>query len=607
MKPSPSTYSESHSAHAGGPNPNGRREITVRFSGIAGDGVVTCGLVVARAAASMGLDVMVNDIFSAEIRGKGKSTTTVRFANETVNSMGDGVEVLIGLAGKESIDEVEAVRPGGCVIYGSSIPGDLPEDDSLAAQIRPDIHGFGVPLRKLANLATGSNRGRNFVAIGALCYLYTLPYEPFLGLIEDLFGRKGQRVVDMNKKAFELGVEYCRENYPLTFTFEAGENPEGEKSLWTGNQAIAQGAMDSGLRFFAGYPITPATKVMELCAKDLPKMGGWTIQVEDEIAAIANVMGAFFAGKRSMTATSGPGLALMSEMIGLGVMAEIPAVIVDVQRGGPSTGMPTKVEQGDLNIALYGGAGDCPRVVMAPSTVKECYEGIQQGLDIAEEYQTPVIFLSDLFLGQRTVTTDLQTHVDRDRCTRRKPATEDLAGYQRFKNTKDGVSPLLVPGEEGGFYTITGLEHTESGAPNYESDIHLAMTEKRYRKFESLAATLEPAEVLGDGDAPIGIATWGSTLGAVIDGMALAKAEGAPSKVIKSIMINPQHEESFRAFFRSCKRIIVFEMNFEGQYASLLKSRYGIKPVEVHIPSVDPVSPRKVADTIIEVQHELAH
>jgi 2-oxoglutarate ferredoxin oxidoreductase subunit alpha len=607
MKPSSSTSLANLLQPAGGTDARAkRRDISVRFCGVAGDGVVTCGRVLAGAAAGMGLDLMVNDIFSAEIRGKGKSTTTVRFASRTVHSMGDGVEVLIALAGKESIDEIADVRPGGSVIYGASMPGDLPEDDSVAAHLRPDINGFGVPLRKLANLATGTNQGRNLVAIGAMVYLYSLPREPFLEQIAKALGKKGARALEMNTRAFMLGYEYCQERYPLNFELEMGEG-FAARELINGNEALAQGAMDWGLKFYAGYPITPATKIMELCAKDLPKLGGWTIQVEDEIAAISNVLGAGFAGKRAMTATSGPGLALMSEMIGLSVMGEVPAVIVDVQRGGPSTGMPTKVEQSDLNLALYGGAGDCPRVVMAPSTVRECYSGIQLALDLAEKYQTPVIFLSDLFLGQRTVTTTIDRRVDRDRCTRKKPTPEDLVNYQRFRLTEDGVSPLVVPGEEGALYTVTGLEHTPAGNPNYEGRMHKTMTEKRYAKFEAMKADLPPAKVIGDPDAVIGIATWGSTVGAVREGMEIAAEQGVRSKLITSIMINPQHEESFREFFDSCEAVIIPEMNHEGQYAAVLKSRYGIRPIEMHIPAVDPVSPGRIARKIVEVHNSLVY
>ena len=580
------------------------KELSVRFCGIAGDGVVTSGKILAGATAHVGMHVMVNDIYSAEIRGLGKSTTTVRFSSSKVHSMGDGIDVLIGMAAVESIDEVRDVKPDGIVIYDSSTPGDVKEDESLAAHIPAEINGYGVPLKALANKASGTDRGRNIVAIGAMCYFYSLPKKIVLDQLKRLFARKGERVVESNANAFTFGYDYCAENYPLRNEFEYADGAS-PRELTSGNEALFRGALDCGLKMFAGYPITPATKIMEIAAKELPKYDGWTIQVEDEIAAISAIVGAGYAGSRSMTSTSGPGLSLMSEMINMAVMAEIPTVIVNVQRGGPSTGLPTKVEQGDLNIALYGGAGDSPRVVMAPSTSEECYSGIQLAFDLAEKYQTPVIFLSDLFLGQRIETVQIEERVNRDRNTRVRPTAEELKDYQRYRITENGISPLIIPGEEGAYYSITGLEHSVSGNPNFEPDVHQMMTEKRFRKFETMSREIPPADVIGDKDARIGIATWGSTLGAILEGMEIARERGVKSKLIKSIMIYPQHEDSFREFFESCSIIVVPEMNYQGQYAALLKSRYNIKPVEIHIPAVDPVSPEKISSKLVELNNEL--
>ncbi|MDP7437699.1 MAG: 2-oxoacid:acceptor oxidoreductase subunit alpha [Candidatus Marinimicrobia bacterium] len=580
-------------------------EIKIRFCGIAGDGIVASGKIFAGACAKIGLHVMVNNIYSAEIRGLGKSSATIRFSTSKLYSMGDGLDLLVGMVGRESIIDLRDVKPGGNVIYDTSTIGDVEEEESLVSHITPEIQGHSLPIKNLANEATGTNQGKNLVAIGAICYFYSLPPDMFIDQIKTVFAHKGEHVIDVNIKAFNLGRECFRENYPLNNRFEFDKNAE-PKTLTSGNDAIAKGAIDCGLKFFAGYPITPATMIMEIAAKELPKLGGWTLQMEDEIAAIGAVLGASFAGRRAMTATSGPGLSLMSEMINLSVMAEIPAIIVDVQRGGPSTGLPTKVEQGDLNIALYGGAGDSPRVVMAPSNSEECYSGIQLAFDIAEKYQTPVIFLSDLFLGQRIETVTIKENVDRDRCTRKKPTQEQLENFQRYQITDDGVSPLIVPGEPGAVYSTTGLEHSVTGNPNYESDVHSMMTAKRFRKFESIVADLPHAVILGDETAEIGIAGWGSTIGSILEGMELAKEQGVKTKLIKSIMIHPQRENLFRKFFASCKRIIVPEMNHQGQYAALLKSRYGIKPNEIHIPAVNPVSPLKIAQKIMETNSELS-
>ncbi len=580
-------------------------EITIRFCGIAGDGIVASGKIIASACANIGLHVMVNNIYSAEIRGMGKSSATIRFSKSKLYSMGDGLDLLVGMKGKESIIDLRDVKEGGNVFYDTSTIGDVEEEDSLVSYIAPEIQGHGLPIQKLANEATGTNQGKNVVTIGAICYFYSLPPKMFVEQIKSVLAHKGEHVIDVNIKAFNLGYEYFKEHYPFNNQFEIEKKLE-PRALTSGNDAIAKGALDCGLKFYAGYPITPATRIMEIAAKELPKLGGWTLQMEDEIAAIGAVLGAWFAGKRAMTATSGPGLSLMSEMINLSVMAEIPTVIVNVQRGGPSTGLPTKVEQGDLNIALYGGAGDSPRVVMAPSNSEECYSGIQLAFDIAEKYQIPVIFLSDLFLGQRIETVTIKENIDRDRCTRKKPTPEELENFQRYQITDDGVSPLIVPGESGAVYSTTGLEHSVTGNPNYEEEVHSMMTAKRFRKFDSIVEDLPHADILGDETAEIGIAGWGSTIGSILEGMKLAKKQGVKTKLIKSIMIHPQRENLFRKFFASCKKIIVPEMNYQGQYAALLKSRYGIKPIEIHIPAVNPVSPLKIAQKIMEASSELS-
>lgn len=580
-----------------------QKDISVRFCGIAGDGIVTSGKIWSGAAAQLGLDLMVNDNFSAEIRGLGKSTTDIRVSPEKVLSMGDGIDVLVAMSGEDSIVELRDIKPGGFVIYDCDDSEEARENHPLTKHIPEGIKAYPVPLKQFSNKAIGNTIGRNIVSMGALSYLVGLPSEMFTKLIKNKLLKKGEKIAQANIQAFQLGRNYCGENYGQHTSMDIPENLESKTTI-TGNDAVAQGALDCGLQFFAGYPITPATKIMEIAALELPKMGGWMLQAEDEIAAIGAVLGSWFAGRRAMTSTAGPGLALMSEMINMAVMSEIPLVIANVQRGGPSTGLPTKVEQGDLNIAMYGGSGDSPRVVMAPSTTEECYTGIQLAFDLAEKYQTPVIFLSDLFLGQQTVVDTIDRKVDRNRSTRVKPTDDALMDYNRFHNTEDGISPWVVPGEEGAFYSVTGLEHSETGNPNFDAGVHLRMQDKRFRKFETMKADLPMPEIFGDEEAEIGLTCWGSPTGAILEGMQIARKEGIKSKLITSIMINPQPEEYFQEFFDSCEQIIIPEMNHFGQYAQLMRSRYGIRPVELHIPSVKPPSPRVIADKIKEVKNE---
>ncbi len=581
----------------------GQKDVTVRFCGIAGDGIVTCGNIWSRASAQLGMDLLVNDNFSAEIRGLGKSTTDIRVSPDKVLSMGDGIDVLVALTGNDAISDLDAIKPGGFVIYDCEPTEEALAGHVLTGHIPDSVKSYPIPLTRFSNEATQSTIGRNLVAMGGLSYLIGLKSEMFLGLIESKLIKKGEKVVRVNQDAFKLGRNFCREQYGQHTSLDtpAGVEP---KSIITGNEAVAQGALDCGLEFFAGYPITPATKIMEICAKELPKLGGWMLQSEDEIAAIGAVLGAWFAGKRAMTSTAGPGLALMSEMINMGVMSEVPLVIANVQRGGPSTGLPTKVEQGDLNIAMYGGSGDSPRVVMAPTTSEECYTGIQLAFELAEKYQTPVIFLSDLFLGQQSVVNTIKRNKTRGHTARVKPNEDDLKDYNRFSDTETGVSPWIVPGEEGAYYSITGLEHSDTGNPNFDAGVHERMQDKRARKFEVMKEELPAPMIYGDEDAEIGLTCWGSPTGAILEGMEIAREQGIKSKLIVSVMINPQPEHHFHRFFESCREIIIPEMNHSGQYANLMKSRYGIRPIELHCPSVRLVSPNEIARKIKEVHHE---
>lgn len=580
------------------------KDARVRFCGIAGDGIVTCGKIWSGACAHLGLDLMVNDNFSAEIRGLGKSTTDIRFSPGRVISMGDGIDVLVAMTDQDAIVDLKDIKPGGFVIYDCDDSEEAIREHPLTEHIPEHVKAYPVPLKTFSNQTVNSTIGRNMVAMGALSYLLDLPPGMFVKLIEDKLLKKGERIARMNTDAFQTGSDFCRDKFGRHTSLDVPEGLDSKTTI-TGNMALARGALDCGLQFFAGYPITPATTIMEIVARELPKLGGWMLQSEDEIAALGAVLGAWFAGRRAMTSTAGPGLALMSEMINMAVMSEIPLVIANVQRGGPSTGLPTKVEQGDLNIAMYGGSGDSPRVVMAPATCEECYTGIQLAFDLAEKYQTPVIFLSDLFLGQQTVVNTISPRVERNRSTRVKPGEEELSDYHRFRDTESGVSPWLAPGEEGAFYSVTGLEHSDTGNPNFAAEVHLRMQEKRFRKFEAMKTEVPEPKITGDMDAEIGLACWGSPTGAVIEAMDIAREEGVESKLITSIMINPQREEVFRRFFASCRRIIIPEMNHFGQYAGLMKSRYGIRPVEMHLPGVTPASPRQIADKIKEVNNEL--
>jgi 2-oxoglutarate ferredoxin oxidoreductase subunit alpha len=300
----------------------------------------------------------------------------------------------------------------------------------------------------------------------------------------------------------------------------------------TGNQATALGALAAGCRFYAGYPITPATSIMEFLSQQMPQVGGTLIQAEDEIAAITMAIGASYGGVKAMTATSGPGLALMIEAIGHASMTEVPVVLVDVQRAGPSTGMPTKTAQGDLFMALYAANDEAPRFVIAPDSVEDCFYQMVNAFNLAEKYQMPVMVLTDQAMSERVETIrpiDLSRIQVVDRLKPDLDGDGRENGYQRYALTEDGVSPMAIPGMRGGHYVAEGLEHNERGAPNYTPEMHRAMTEKRHRKVESARRELRHWSVVdewGDPGAEIGIIGWGSTKGTVREAMARAMQEG---------------------------------------------------------------------------------
>jgi 2-oxoglutarate ferredoxin oxidoreductase subunit alpha len=310
-----------------------------------------------------------------------------------------------------------------------------------------------------------------------------------------------------------------------------------------GNAAIARGALDAGIDTFFGYPITPATSIMERLANEMPKRGGRLLQTEDEISAISAVVGAGFTGARAATSTSGPGLSLMAEMLGMGVIGEVPGVVFVSQRGGPSTGMPTKTEQSDLHMAVYGGHGDAPRIVIAPTNVDGCYRCAGKAFEMAEAYQTPVIVLIDLYLSNRYETVVFPARPPFEADLNRKPGKQAAgAQYKRYALTEDHVSPRAVPGDKGGMHVVTGLEHNELGRPNDSAELHTAMSRKRHEKLKRALKHPDFTQFkrFGDeGPVDVGVISWGSNFGECLEAMLKARAEGIRCAAMKVVMLSP--------------------------------------------------------------------
>ena len=555
-------------------------DIQIAICGSAGDGTIAAGSILKHAMANAGYRVIAFDTYPAEIRGFGKCIARVRITSEQVYSMKAQTDVLISLNDGHAIPHVGEVRNFGSVIYESEPITDLAEGTHISGHVRPGQIPYGLSIRGLSEQATGANRSRNMVILGFLAGLYKMPFDVFHEAITSKFGTRGKTIIENSIAAFDAGVEVARESYRFDLVKLNDPPPRKvhEVSILTGNEAVVRGCLDAGIDMYFGYPITPATTIMEGLATELPKRGKRMLQTEDEIAAISATIGAGYAGVRAATATSGPGLALMTEMLGLGVMAEVPAVIFVSQRGGPSTGMPTKTEQSDLNIAIYGGAGDAQRIVLAPTSVEGCYYCAGKAFEFAERFQTPVIVLLDLYLSNRfesvMFSDDWSFNLDAGKRLQKRGNKR----YRRFEITKTGISPRAVPGQAGGIHTATGLEHDEYGQPNYEPEVHSRMSEKRHDKL--LRALKHPDFInykrFGDrGSVDVGLLAWGSTFGEVLEAMQLARREGIRCAAMKVIMLSPLPVEPISAFFDDCAEVLIPELNYEGQFANLISGALG--------------------------------
>jgi 2-oxoglutarate/2-oxoacid ferredoxin oxidoreductase subunit alpha len=550
--------------------------LVIKICGSAGDGAISAVEILNRACALMGFHIMNFDSYPAEIRGFGKSVGHTRISKTPLLTPGRYADCLVALNDKHAITELKRIKPDVAILYDSLPPDYIEEDCAIAGFIEPGMSGYGVPLRELSTQAVKSARSRNIVALGAIAAIYNLDPEAFIEAINIRFARKPAIVREINRIALKMGHEYIQDHRerPVHKTLPSGRQHDRPIRIVNGNEAAATGALDAGVTLYAGYPITPATKIMEYLAKKLPPKGGTVVQTEDEIAAIGHVVGAGYAGKRAMTATSGPGLCLMTEMLNLAVQAEIACVLINSMRGGPSTGLPTKTEQSDLNLALYGGSGDSPRVVLAPANVPECYVMTRRAFEIAETFQTPVFLLLDFFLSNRFEDVDETVFETFEPGMFERRIAEPVADtpFERFCITDNGISPAAFPGMPGLQHPVTGLEHTPCGFPNYEGDNHRAMTEKRHRKFIGLKDAWPPPDVIGPkGHLNIGVISWGSSIGAVREALASLELKGLNIGGYFPRLLQPLQTAPLNTFANRCDRLVAVELNSSGQLAGLIE------------------------------------
>jgi 2-oxoglutarate ferredoxin oxidoreductase subunit alpha len=536
------------------------RSVVVALVGSGGDGVALLGDLLLKMAARQGLYGMMVQSYGPQIRG-GESAAVVRIAGAEVQYEGELADLILcfRLRDLARFQGTVRLRPGGTLVLDREETADPPVWLGAAEAKR-----YQFSFARWENGIEIEGPPKNMLGLGLLCRALGWPVDLAREILTERFARRRERL-RANLDALDLG--FAADDPPCHVI--PGGHPDG-LLVESGNEAIARGAIEAGLRFFAGYPITPSSEILETLLDELPPTGGRVVQAEDEIAAMGMVLGASFGGAPSMTATSGPGLSLMTEMIGLSSMAELPAVIVDCQRAGPATGMPSRTEQSDLYHAIYGGHGDFPRAVLGVFDVVHAREIMIRAFHLSESYQLPVIVLSDAYVAQRRQIRDpLPRQADPPARARwaggSGPARFDLGG-------EHGVNPFRVPGDHGGTYLAAGIEHTPEGHPTADTGTHHRMNEKRFRKLLGIAReTKDWFRVLGNSRAPRGIVAWGSQYGLLREWVV-----GRPEyRVFLPEILHPFPLEGFTAWRKDLETIDVVELNYQGQFHRYLSGLDG--------------------------------
>lgn len=550
-------------------------EAVIRIAGNSQDGIQALGGFLARLAGRSEQEVMTFMTIPSTISG-GPSIFQVRIGTGEVLSSGDEADVLLAFYQHSYEDHIGSLKKGGLVLYDSDHVEPKPE-------WQENYRHAGVPISSLTVEAIGGtakDKGKNLFALGVVARIFDLNTPKLEQLITERFTGKDTSVTRNAILAFQAGYGFSLGDLVKPFRFAETAQKGRTQVVMNGNEAIGYGMLAAGVRFGAAYPITPWSDVMELLRRELPKYGGTFVQCEDEIAACCMALGASYAGMVAVTGSSGPGIALKAEAIGWGVMAEVPLVIVNVQRGGPSTGLPTQVEQSDLNVACFGGHGDSPRVVLAPSNVEDCFYAAIEAVNIARKYSVPVFLLTDQAIGSRIEAfdePDLQKV-----CQNIAPRLEPVADHKPYDlSDPDAPARHLPPGTRilsGKYPIVTGLEHDELGHPTASPKYHTVMTAKRRNKLRRLATELPKPEIYGDAQGEALLVGWGSSIGPIREAVDRMRSGGAKVSALNIRYINPLPEGLDQAF-SGFKHVLVVELNDEGLYGygqlgGLLRARF---------------------------------
>ncbi len=552
--------------------------MTIKIGGEAGMGVESGGAGLTKALSRGGLYVFALQDYMSRIRG-GHNFFQIRVSTRELYTHTDDVHLLIAFT-KDCIERHHGeVVKGGAIVYDEALAFDAAAIKEFGIQACP------IPLTKLATEIGGHRIMANTCALGATAGMTGYDFERIKDIIETNFRKKGDEVIAKNLAVAKAGYDYAHDKYAKDFHYKlepVNANPKDRRMVLHGNQAIGLGAIAAGCKFISAYPMTPATSIFEYITSKANKYGIISKQTEDELAAILFAIGANHGGVRAMTCTSGGGFSLMVEALGLASITETPLVVAEVQRGGPSTGLPTRTEQPDLEFVISASHGESPRIVIAPSTIEECFEMGVRAFNLAEKYQCPVIILSDLHLSSQLRSIDKSrfdvagVKVDRGEILS-DVQLDKISDYKRHALTESGISPRAIPGHRNGVYVTTSDEHTEYGYAVEEAEPRNKMMEKRMRKMERAVQEMEAPELYGDRDADFTFVCWGSTYGAVREAVDILRKNKMKVNLLKFTDIWPFPEDKVKPLLEKAKHLVAVENNFTGQLANVIRRSTGIK------------------------------
>jgi 2-oxoglutarate/2-oxoacid ferredoxin oxidoreductase subunit alpha len=544
-----------------------RRCTTWMVGGVAGAGINSTGELFGRCFTRGGLNVFAYLEYPSLIRG-GHNSYHIRVSPAQIYSQIREIDLLLCL-NRETFDlHHDDISATGGIVFD-------PEDFDIAEdEVKKGVSWFPVPFGKIVKENEGMDVMRNMVALGASLALLSYPLNYLNDLIAHQFGKKGEKVVELNKKMAKAGYEYMKSHFdPDKFPHQVKPTEEEARMLMTGNQAFSYGAMAAGCKFFAAYPMTPASSTLSVFAKHDQELGMVIRQTEDELSAVLHTIGASYAGVRAMTATSGGGFALMNEAISMAGIAEVPLVLLEVQRPGPGTGMPTWTSQGDLQYVLNAGHDEFPKIVMAPGDVKEAYRMIQHAFNYAEQYHLPVMIVSDKYLSESLYSVDdfgEKIEIDRGPLAAEGNKFEEQ-DFPRYQVTDSGVSPRTLPGMKTGRYVSNSYEHNEFGDLEERPEMRNAQHSKRLRKLDEILEEMPPVNVYGPDEAVLSVVAWGSTKAPVLEAMRRLARQGIAINLLHPTFLHPFPADEVRSFLKRANKTLLIEGNHNAQLGQLIR------------------------------------